>query len=233
MPLEAEHAWPSDSGARLYVGFPTGDVWTIDGTTRRRIGPTIRAGGHPASVSGTRDGARVVVTAFAEGEPLTAVYDGVSGRELDRGMDGVTLSSVSAGGVLVGANGGRITRFDLGTLAPLATFPAARGEINSLQFSRDGAVLLATSNDQTVSLYDVESGTRLGDPISTAAPFIVPGFLHPDGHALAVTAQDGVALWDVLPAHLLRAACRIAGRNLTRGEWTTYLGNLDAYRTTC
>ena len=47
VPLEAEHAWPSDSGARLYVGFPTGEVWTVDGTTRRRIGKTIRADGHP------------------------------------------------------------------------------------------------------------------------------------------------------------------------------------------
>jgi WD40 repeat protein len=233
VPLDAGHLWSSDVARRLYVGFPTGDVWTVDAMTRRRIEPTIRAGGRPWSVSGTRGGARVVVTAFAEGEPLTAVYDGASGRELDRGLDGVYLTSVSADGVLVGASGGRITRFDLDTLAPLATFPVARGEINSLQFSRDGALLLATSNDQTVSLYDVESGTRLGDPIPTAAPFIVPGFLDPDGSSLAVTAQQGVALWDVTPDHLLAAACRTAGRNLTRGEWTTYLGNLGAYRTTC
>jgi len=84
-----------------------------------------------------------------------------------------------------------------------------------------------------VSLYDVASGLRLGDPIPTAAPFIVPGFLRPDGRSLAVTAQEGVALWDVEPSHVLEAACRTAGRNLTRGEWTTYLGNLGAYRSTC
>jgi WD40 repeat protein len=233
VPLDADHAWPSAGGRRLYVGFSSGDVWTVDVATRRRLGATIRAGGFPLSVSATGDGTRVVVTAFRGGGPVTTVHDGSSGREIDRGLDGATLTSVSADGVLVGASGGQITRYDLATLTPVTSFPAARGEINSLQFSRDGAILLATSNDQTVSLYDVVSGTRLGDPIQTAAPFIVPGFLHPDGRTVAITAREGVALWDVEPAHLLEAACRTAGRNLTRGEWATYLEHLGDYRTTC
>ena len=148
-------------------------------------------------------------------------------------MRGVTLSSVSAEGTLVGVIGGQITRYDFDTLAPVATFAAARGEVNSRQFSRDGAVVLATSNDQTVSLYDVASGTRLGDPIPTAAPFIVPGFLYPGGQSIAITSREGVAIWDLQPSHLLDAACRIAGRNLTRTEWTTYLGHLGPYRNTC
>jgi hypothetical protein len=42
-------------------------------------------------------------------------------------------------------------------------------------------VLLATSNDQTVSIYDVATWTRIGDPIPTDAPFIFPGHLRPDG----------------------------------------------------
>jgi WD40 repeat protein len=233
VPPDAERAWPSGGGRRLYIGFSSGDVWTVDVPTRRRIGATIRAGSPPLSVSATGDGSRVVVTAFRGAAPVTTVHDGSSGRELDRGLDGVTLTSVSADGILVGATGGRITRYDLADLSPMATFPVARGEVNSLQFSRNGTILLATSNDQTVSLYDVASGTRLGDPIPTAAPFIVPGFLHPDGRSVAVTTREGVALWDVDPVHLLQAACRTAGRNLSRGEWTTYLRHLGTYRSTC
>lgn len=233
LPLTAERAWPSGEGVRLYVGFADGDVWTVDVATRRRIGPTIRAGGYPASISATLDGAHVVVTAYEPDGPVTAIYDGASGRELRRGLAGVTLSSVSPNGTLIGATGGQITRYDFDTLAPVATFTAARGEINSMQFSRDGAIVLATSNDQTLSLYDVASGTRLGDPIPTAAPFIVPGFLHPDGDSLAVTAPEGVAIWDLAPAQLLEAACRTAGRNLTRAEWATYLASLGPYRDTC
>ncbi len=118
-------------------------------------------------------------------------------------------------------------------MRPLTTFPAARGNVNSLQFSADGRLLLATSADQSVSLYDVETATRLGDPIPTAAPFIVPGFLRPDGAVLAVTTTEGVALWDLDPDHLVTAACRLAGRNLTEAEWATYLGRLGPYRATC
>jgi hypothetical protein len=74
--------------------------------------------------------------------------------------------------------------------------------VNAPQLSRDGKVLLATSNDQIVSLYDVATLTRLGDPIPTAAPFIVPGWLRPDGDAVAVTRREGRRLWDIDPAHL-------------------------------
>jgi len=39
-----------------------------------------------------------------------------------------------------------------------------------------------------------------------------PGFLRPDGQALAVNEEDGVALWDLNPDHQLEAECRMAGR---------------------
>jgi len=48
-----------------------------------------------------------------------------------------------------------------------------------------------------------------------------------------VDVVDGVAVWDIEPAHLAAAACRLAGRNLTRTEWDTYLGNVGDYRATC
>jgi WD40 repeat protein len=233
VPLASVRGWSSAGGRRLYVGFPSGEVWTVDPVTRRRLGPVIQSGGSPASVSATSDGRRVFVTAFGPGGVRTAAYDGTTGRRLARGMDGVTLSSVSVDGILVGATGGQITQYDAETLMPVATFTAARGEINSLQFSRDATVLLATSNDQTISVYDVGSGIRLGDPVATAAPLIVPGFLHPDGTSFAATAREGVALWDLDPRHLLVAACRTAGRNLTRSEWATYLADLGPYRSTC
>jgi DNA-binding beta-propeller fold protein YncE len=60
-------------------------------------------------------------------------------------------------------------------------------------------VLVATSNDQTVSLYDIATGTRIGDPIPTDAPFSYPGFVRPDGDAVAVTTRQGVAVRDIDP----------------------------------
>lgn len=91
-------------------------------------------------------------------------------------------------------------------------------------------MLVATSNDQTVSLYDIATGTRIGDPIPTDAPFSYPGFVRPDGDAVAVTTRQGVAVWDIDPAHLAQAACRLAGRNLTPTEWATCLQDLGDHR---
>jgi len=47
LPPTADHAWPSGDGRRLYVSFASGEVWTVDMASRRRVGPTIRAGGFP------------------------------------------------------------------------------------------------------------------------------------------------------------------------------------------
>ena len=42
----------------------------------------------------------------------------------------------------------------------------------------------------------------------------------------------GVAVWNLDPATMAAAACTVAGRNLTRTEWATYLGE-ERYRRTC
>jgi WD40 repeat protein len=177
----------------------------------------------------------VVVTCCwpSSGGSVTTVHDGRTGAVLAGPLVGPHLTAVSLDGVLVGATGGSVARYDLETLEPIATLPGARGEINTLQFSRDSTVLLATSLDQTVSIYDVASGTRIGDPIPTAAPFIYPSSLHPGGHTVAVTVREGVAVWDIEPDHLAAAACELAGRNLTETEWATFLGDLDDRRATC
>ena len=60
--------------------------------------------------------------------------------------------------------------------------------------------------------------------------------IRADGRALATENDDNndggrVQIWDLDPAAWRAAACNEAGRNLTRSEWTQYLGG--AYRATC
>jgi len=40
-------------------------------------------------------------------------------------------------------------------------------------------------------------------------------------------------VWDLRPASHQAAACRMAGRDLTRDEWAAHLGELGEYRSTC
>jgi DNA-binding beta-propeller fold protein YncE len=108
--------------------------------------------------------------------------------------------------------------------------------IEALEVSDDGRLLLVGSANQTVSIYDVATRTRLGDPIDTGR-IIVDGFggpvLRPDGNAIAVNGRDGLAIWNIEPDHLADAACRFAGRNLTRAEWDAYLSDVGPYPATC
>ena len=57
---------------------------------------------------------------------------------------------------------------------------------------------------------------------------LVSATLRPDGKALAVTGANGVLVWNLDPAALSRAACRLAGRELTAVEWRTYASALGA-----
>lgn len=231
--VECDHLWPSSDGARAFCGGFEGQLWTIDVAARKLLEPSMHVSGEVRSVSSTRGGERVVVTSAGDSGSETVVLDGATGSVVAGPITGPDITSVSQDGTLFGTSNGAITHYDLATLEPLGELAGARGEVNTLQFSDDGRLLLATSNDQSAALYDVESGIRLGDPISTSAPLIFPAFLRPDGKALAVTDSTGVVVWDLDPEHLADAACAVAGRNLTRTEWASYLGDLGDYRETC
>ena len=148
-------------------------------------------------------------------------------------LEGAEVTAVGPDDSLYAATDGRITIYDLETLAVTGTIPGARGEVNSLQIDRDGATMLVTANDETVSLIDLATGARLGDAIAASAPQIIQGFLRPDGQELVVNIEQGVQRWDLDPVHQYEAACRIAGRELTAQEWKTYLGDLSRTNPTC
>ena len=62
---------------------------------------------------------------------------------------------------------------------------------------------------------------------------IAEGWLRPDGRAVAVNGRLGVARMDPgAGPGWRRPPAGLAGRNLTRAEWATYLGE-EHYRRTC
>lgn len=231
---DSEAAIPSRSGRRVYLTFTDGRVRAVNPTTGGFVGPVMTASGKPTSVSAS-PGDRLLAVASVAGPSFEVViFDTATGAMISRGAPGAAVVAIAPNGELYAATlTGTITRYAIPSLTELGTLPGARGEINSLQFSDDGSLLLATANDSTVSLYDATSGQRLGDPIPSDAPFIIPGFLRPDGTQLLVDVAGGVAAWDLDPRHQFDAACAIAGRQLTAAEWRTYLADLGPYRETC
>jgi DNA-binding SARP family transcriptional activator/WD40 repeat protein len=242
--------WMLPDGTRTYASVvhndpetgPSCEIWTYDPDRRQRIAPTIKLDAEldddcsfDAHVSATRGGSRVVVTTGTSNyrSRRTTVHDGRTGKQVAGPLHGPIVTSVSPDGVLVGGDGsGGITQYDLETLKPIGTFPGTQSLVTQLRFSADGKILVASSLNQTLSIYDVGTRIRLGDPVVNDFPFLT-GSIRPDGKAVATNAPDGVSVWDIDPEHLAGAACKVAGRNLTPTEWDTYIGNAADRRAIC
>jgi WD40 repeat protein len=88
----------------------------------------------------------------------------------------------------------------------------------------------------TTRLWDMPSGGQLGaELVGGRVPYTVrtvdldefapsrPAF-SPDGRRLVTAGADGAAtLWDLEPRAWVRAACSVAGRDLTAAEWREHL----------
>jgi class 3 adenylate cyclase/WD40 repeat protein/RecA/RadA recombinase len=92
--------------------------------------------------------------------------------------------------------------------------------------SVDSRTLYVATIDLTFRLYDRGTGQPIGVPFPDFAPMrTAPGEV--------VASGARVAIWDVDPTSWRAKACEVAGRNLTRDEWTRYLPTGAPYRATC
>lgn len=228
----------SNDGTVLLLGYPDGHVderSTQTGELLQRVqlpaaaDSTVNAVG---TIAISNDHRRIYVT----GDGLVS-FDAASGQLLTRRPDlAVANVAVSPGGELVAASAdGTLGIYDSESLAKTASLPGARGYIQNMFFSADGATFVAAGNDGSVSIYDLASRTRLGDAIDMNRNQGGRTALRADGGVVAIDTprDDGIELWDLDPARWQAAACALAGRNLTREEWDTYLGALGSYETTC
>ena len=222
-----------DSGRRLYVAEVTGGVTPYDPDTRRRVEPEMRFDGLAAAISASADGATLAITTKKGGVSTTRLVNAATGTAISPELTGPELTVMAGPGELIAADDDRLLRYSVPELEPIDALPGPQGGLTSLQVSDDRRTLVAGASNDTVTLYDLAAGIRLGDPIPSESPRVTPGYLRPDGRELLVNMRDGVAVWDLDPDAQFDAACRLAGRNLTREEWATYFGAIAPYRETC
>ena len=215
------------------TGAPSGPVLNFPADILARAGDGYL--GWVSSVSESPAGDRLVVTWWADAGVVseTSVFDLATGKELARGLTGSKVTRVTAAGEILAVAADQITVSSLDNLAVRRLLSRPGGATRDLSVSADGRTALITTGDQQAWLYDVASGTRLGDPLTSDVPGWSPAYLNPDGRTLVLNSSRGVLLWDLDPAHQAEAACRLAGREPTAAEWATYLSDLGTQRQLC
>jgi WD40 repeat protein len=103
---------------------------------------------------------------------------------------------------------------------------------SSVSFRPDGDILASASADGAILLWDVPTHELIGTLGSPPVEVKSIAFGPQRGLLASVDETDSIVLWNVDFDHWIFQACRIANRNLTPKEWTTFFGT-KTYRDTC
>jgi WD40 repeat protein/class 3 adenylate cyclase len=224
----------SPDGRRLAIADGEGNLRMLEvrtGSVRRapRLPP------YPVHLSFSPDGETLAIGLDLSGAQL---LDGRSLRVIARlpGRAGAGASSVrfSPDGRLLAVTGvdGSTQLWDVAARRPVgAPLSGHEDLVLDAEFSPDGRMLATSGIDGTVILRDVASRRALGT-LPGALGWTVVRFTR-DGRRIFVLRDTGAAQrWEVSPDAWSRHACRVAGRDLTRGEWDEFVPDQD-YRKVC
>jgi class 3 adenylate cyclase/WD40 repeat protein/tRNA A-37 threonylcarbamoyl transferase component Bud32 len=229
VPSWAESTFGKELGLLVYDDAAGSSVRTL--TTDGLLGPLFDVG--PINTVTIDRSGEIVVASSADGRGIV-FYDAATGVEVDR-IPGATQGAfvTQTDQLFITSLGGELTQHELDTFEPVRTFGGSRGYIQRVFATADGSLIVANGGDRSVSVFDVATGVRLGTPL--AIPDVSYNFvsLAPSGSAMALRGDEGVLVWDLDPARWLEGACQVAGRNLTRAEWATNIGELAPYAATC
>ncbi len=106
-------------------------------------------------------------------------------------------------------------------------------ELQAAAFSHDGQLLALGAWDGSISVWDVHARLALGERLRGHHALVLSLTFSPNDDTLISSSQDTTVAFRSLDSTMWeRQACAIAGRNLTRAEWSLFLAGRD-YRSTC
>jgi WD40 repeat protein len=177
----------------------------------------------------------VAVGCCAAGSAVVA-WDARSGRQLfsRSARDHAMAIAATADAQMIGiaTQNGKVLLLDARSGRPAQPpIQVAAGNIAYLTFSRDGRSLAVGAVDNAVTVWDLRSRKRLGNPFGPYPGFVPGAFFERSGRLLILLSRTAIE-WPTDVGTWKRSACRAAGRDLTRREWNDLLPNRP-YRHVC
>jgi WD40 repeat protein len=168
------------------------------------------------------------------GGKVVGVYDMATGRRIRT----VTVDTPVGTGVGFSPDGrtllakdrqGRLRMWSTDSWkATTLKFTAPTGDVQALAISPDERTVATANKDGEVRLWEFGSGRPIGTPLPGVPNGTVFVAFTSDGAYLIVFTDAGEAFrWDVRPSSWARRACALAGRTLTRAEWSAALPGHD------
>jgi WD40 repeat protein len=228
-----------ESGGRGHVRF-------VDPATAAETAARLNfKGGTAIGVAFSPDGEVLAVTVDNN---LVQLYDARTHEPLGKPLENVDSAMLSttfapnSERLATGTTSGAVLQWNVheGTVLEPA-LEGDEGAIGGVAYSPDGK-LMATSRAgfSTTQLWRADNGARFaGTFVPGALPFTERTFdfdhflanrptFSPSGDRLVTTGLDGATVsWTLDPDRWRAAACAIAGRDLTDGEWRQYLPDRD------
>ncbi|MGY1702962.1 toll/interleukin-1 receptor domain-containing protein [Geodermatophilus sp. SYSU D00697] len=229
-------AFSPDGSTVASANGDTVQVWDV------RRGSMTPLAGHQAAVnvvhyspdgrtlgSAGSDG-RILLWDLERGERMGELVAGEDERiwSLALSPDGRTIAS---GG---GVRSGDITLWDIETGNRTAVLTGHDDLVSGLAFTPDGTMLVSSSHDGSIFLWDVDDRARIGPSLRGHGSNVVQAVaLSRDGTTMASGGTDGrVVLWDLRLDKWIDWACELAARNLSQVEWDRFLPG-RSYQRTC
>jgi serine/threonine protein kinase/WD40 repeat protein/tetratricopeptide (TPR) repeat protein len=175
---------------------PELQVWTIGASSNRA---TIHLDAREGQIIGVKlspDGTVLSCAMFRYGQPIVSHLFRAATGELLLSCSGVGSGYFQDGRTFAYSIGSRIQFFDLPTRQKTRSFECDL-PVSALSVSPDGKTLGASLGDNSILLWDLESGARVG-VLSGLQSWVGSLAFSPDGRTLASGSSDGtVRLWNL------------------------------------
>lgn len=184
-------------------------------------------------VTGSRDGKARLWNIHAQNPGATSTIVANHGDAAGSGLTAVALSD-DARKLVTGDYDGvvRIWRLEKGSSSEMFTLRGHQKSIIGAAFSSDGNFVVTGSEDSTIRIWNLLSNTpgaapvvlRQGQPLTFLS-------LSKDGRWIVSGDREAAKIWQLQMDDLVSLAHMVAGRNLSRTEWSEFFSD-KRYRKT-